>query len=68
MGHNRQPPQTGDELAHEFKSLGGKINLLKREARDVAARSRQICHELVAYGVSGSPEHNRNDRGRTHGR
>ena len=41
IGQDRQPAETGDNLAQKFKSLAGKIGGLDRQAGDVAARSRQ---------------------------
>ena len=51
IGHDRQPAETGDNLAQKFESLASKIGLLVRQAGDVAARSRQTCDEAGANRV-----------------
>lgn len=37
IGHDRQLPEIGDNLAQQFESFGGSVSLLKRQAGDVAA-------------------------------
>src|SRR5262249_52696082 len=51
-GQDRQPAETGDNFAQELKSLTGKIDRLVRQAGDVAPRSRQAGHEIIADRVS----------------
>ena len=41
IGHDRQPAETGDNLAQKFEPLASEIGRLDRQAGDVAARSRQ---------------------------
>ena len=41
VGQDRQPAETGDNLAQEFDSLASKIGLLVGEAGNIAAWSRQ---------------------------
>ena len=41
IGQNRQPAQTGDNLAQELEALAGKIGSCSRQAGDVTARSCQ---------------------------
>src|SRR5262249_40767402 len=45
IGHDRQPAETGDNLAQKFESLGSQIGRLVRQAGDVAARARQTGDE-----------------------
>ena len=62
IGHDRQPAETGDNLAQEFESLAGKIGRLDRQAGDVAARSRQARDQAAANRVRRRREHDRDDR------
>ena len=48
IGHDRQPPQTGNKLAQNFQPLASNIAGLRRQAGDVAARSRQTRDETAA--------------------
>ena len=54
IGHDRQPAETGDNLAQEFEPLASKIGLLDRQAGDVAARSRQARDQAGADRVSAT--------------
>ena len=49
--------QTGDDLAQEFESLASSIGCLARQAGDVAARSRQTCHDAAANWIARRREH-----------
>ena len=62
IGHDRQPAETGDNLAQEFESLAGKIGRLHRQAGDVAARSRQTCDQAAADRVARHRKDDRDDR------
>ena len=62
IGHDRQPAETGDNLAQEFESLASKIGLLERQAGDVAARSRQTRDQAGADRVRRHREDDRDDR------
>jgi len=44
IAEDREPAQTRDHLAQEFKPLAGYIGGLEREAGDVAARPGQARH------------------------
>src|SRR6516165_1235136 len=61
IGHDRQPAETGNEIAQNFESLASKIGLLVRQAGDVATRSRQIRDQAGANRVP-QYEDDRNDR------
>jgi hypothetical protein len=50
MGHDRQPAETGNNLAQQFEALASKIGRLERQASDVAARSRQTCEKPLPTG------------------
>ena len=62
IGHDRQPAETGDNLAQKFEALAGKIGGLERQAGDVAARSRQTCDQADADRVRRQCEDDRDDR------
>ena len=62
IGHDRQPAQTGDNLAQEFEPLAGRIGCLVRQAGDVAARSRQTRDQAAADRVRCHREDDRDDR------
>jgi len=51
IGHDRQPAETGNEIAQNFESLASKIGLLVCQAGDVAIRSRQIRDQASANRV-----------------
>jgi len=51
IGHDRQPAETGNEIAQDFESLASKIGLLVCQAGDVAIRSRQIRDQASANRV-----------------
>src|SRR5262249_1830216 len=58
----RQPAETGDNLEQEFESLSGSIGELVREARNIAARSRQTRDQTGADRVPRRREYDRDDR------
>ena len=62
IGHDRQPAETGDNLAQKFESLASKIGRLDRQAGDVAARSRQTRDQAGADRVPRRREDDRDDR------
>jgi hypothetical protein len=66
MTANRRNP--GTKLAQELKALADEIRHLIGQARDIAARPRQRRDQLVADRVCDRGEHDRNERGRLHGR
>jgi len=61
IDHDRQPAQSGDQLAQEFKALADEIWHLIGQARDIAARPRQGRHQLVGDRVCYRGEHDRNE-------
>ena len=52
IGQDRQPAQTGDNLAQDFEAFAGEIGRLVRQAGDVAARSRQARDQTGADRVA----------------
>jgi hypothetical protein len=52
IGHDRQPVQTGDELAQKFEPLAHGIGPLARQAGDVAARPRKACNNAAADRIA----------------
>src|SRR5205807_257163 len=60
--HDRQPAETGDNLAQEFESLAGGIGRLTRKAGDIPARPRQTCDEAEANRVGCQREDDGYDR------
>jgi hypothetical protein len=51
IGHDRYSAETGDNLAQEFESLASEIDILDRQAGDVAAGPRQARDQTVANRV-----------------
>src|SRR5947208_2033589 len=47
IAHDRESAEIGNKLAH-FESFVGKVGRLDRQARDIAARSRQTRDEAAA--------------------
>jgi hypothetical protein len=68
IAHDRQPAETGDDLAQDFEPLACKVGRLVRQAGNVAARSRQTRNVSAANRIIRCPEHDRNDRCRLHRR
>ena len=62
IDQDRQPAQTGDNLAQQFESLASKVGLLTRQPGDVAARSHERCDQAAADGFRRPGKDNRNDR------
>src|SRR5262249_51582300 len=59
IGHDRQPMEAGNNLAQEFEPLVSKIDLLKRQSGDVAARPSQTRDEVTANWVARYSKNNR---------
>ena len=51
VGYDRQPAQTRDNIAQKFSPLAGDICQLGRQAREIAARSRQTGDQPTAERV-----------------
>ncbi len=51
VNHDRQPAQTGHDLAQQCEPLAGKIGRLKGQSGDVTARSRQTCDQAHANRI-----------------
>jgi hypothetical protein len=64
IGQDRQPAETGDNLAQKFQSLGRNIELLDRQAGDVATWSRQAGDQAGTGRVPRCRENNRDNRRR----
>jgi hypothetical protein len=62
IDQNRQPVQTGDNLAQEFEALSAEIGSLGGEAGNVAPWSRKGLDEAIANRVSRRREHDRDGR------
>src|SRR5262249_57892660 len=60
--HECQAAESGDKLAQELQPLGAKLGRLPREARDVAARSRQIWDQAAADGIERNCKDDGDDR------
>jgi hypothetical protein len=58
---DRQPTETGDDLAQKFEPLASKIGRQGCQAGDVAARSRQTCDEAGANQVARHCKDDRDD-------
>jgi hypothetical protein len=61
ISQDRHSAETWNNLAQEFEPLASNIVRLKRQASDVAARSRQTGDQAVAHGVPRRRKHNRDD-------
>src|SRR5262249_17979080 len=64
VGHDRQPPETGDNLAQEFETFASKIGRLVRQTCNVAARPRQTGNQAIGNRVARDREDDRDDRRR----
>src|SRR5262249_20522890 len=61
VAHDRQAPETGNDLAQELDPLAGKLVRLDRQAGDISARPRQAGDEMVRDRVTRCREHDRDD-------
>ena len=61
IGQDRQPAETGDDLAQKFEPLASKIGRQGCKASDVAARSRQTRHDAGADRIAGLCKDDRGD-------
>src|SRR5262249_24278392 len=68
VAQDPDPAKTRDPLPQNLESLAGDVDLLIREAGDVAARPRQACDEAAADGIIRYSEYDRNERGGLHRR
>ena len=62
INQDRQPLQTGDNLAQEFEALAGKLSGLIGQAGHVAAGSRQARDEFAGNRVRNRHEDDRDGR------
>ena len=59
----RMPAEVGDNLEQQFDPFAGHVGRLKRKARHIAARPRQVIDKAAAQRIDGDRKDNRN-RGR----
>ena len=61
IDQDRQPVETGDNLAQKFEALASKFSCLVGQAGDIAAWPRQARDEVVGNRISRLREHDRDD-------
>jgi hypothetical protein len=62
IAHDRQPVESGDNLAQKFEPLASKIGRHGCQASDVAARSRQIGELHGCWASRAGTQRNRTER------
>src|SRR5262249_38434127 len=62
IGQDRQPTETGNNLAQQFEALACEISEQDRKAGDVATWSRQVGDNAAADCVSYTRDDDRNAR------
>ena len=62
IDQNRQPPETGQDLAQQLDPLVGTVDVLEGQTGHVSARARQTCDETSADRIPRHREDDRDDR------
>jgi hypothetical protein len=62
IGHNGHSAEAGDKFAKKFDSLASSVGRLLRQARNIAARSREVRDETSTNWIVRWRENDRDGR------